>query len=268
MKKLSIFCVAAVIVLATSGVARAGFDAFVIREGGGNAPAILDNDTYVTGATEFVINAGSMKAGLGSNDINGTKIGDITKLGITRYDATSRFAAGSGAAVAPYFNIWVTDGLGNYAVVANEPSNGAIQSLFTADVVGENAYHTYDLSYDDLSDKVAKVYETPGWDTNSSWVHDLFGNRDLTFTDVASLTIAPPPASYIQITANGVGSGAPDVLDTDVAYGFNWVFGDTLSNYVSGAEGYVVGNAVVTPEPATLGLLGLGGLFIRRRRKA
>jgi hypothetical protein len=38
--------------------------------------------------------------------------------------------AGSGPAVAPYFNIWITDGLGNYAVVANEPSNPSFQPLF------------------------------------------------------------------------------------------------------------------------------------------
>ena len=205
-----------------------------------------------------------MKAGLGSDDINGITIGDITQLGITRYDDTGRFSNGSGPAVAPYFNIWVTDGMGNYAVIANEPSNAAFQSLYTTNMDGSK---TYNLSYADLSDKVAKVYETPGAGSNTSWVHAMFGAGPLTFADVASLQIAPPPASYITNAANAVGSGAPDELGTNVAYGFNWVFGDTLSNYVSGMEGYVVSNFVAAPEPASAALLALGGLALIRRRR-
>jgi len=250
-------------VLTVSGMAQAGFDAFVIREGAGGPPTIQTNDDYVPGATEFIISEGGMKAALGSNDINGITIGDITQLLITRYDDTSRFSPGSGPAVAPYFNIWVTDGNGHYAVIANEPSNPAFQPLFVSNPDGSK---TYNLSYTDLADKSAKVYETPGWNSNSSWVHNLCGDDPLTFADVASLQIAPPPASYIQDPANGVGSGAPDVLGTDVAYGFNWVFGDTLSSYVSGAEGYVVSGAAAVPEPATMSLLALGGLALIRRK--
>jgi PEP-CTERM motif len=252
-------CVSAMSFAAT---AHAGFDSFVIREGGGNPPTIQPNNVYVAGATEFVIGVGGMKAALGSNDINGITIADITQLSITRHDDTTRFSAGSGPAVAPYFNLWVTDGGTNYAVIANEPSNGAFQPLFTSNVDGSK---TYDLDYADLAGKTAKVYETPGWDTNSSWVHALFGNDPLTFADVATLQIAPPPVSYIQNVANAVGTGAPDILGTEVAYGFNWVFGDTLSNYVSGAEGYVVSDFAAVPEPASLALIGLGGLAMLRR---
>ncbi|TWT86903.1 hypothetical protein Mal64_37330 [Pseudobythopirellula maris] len=260
--------------LAMSGASLANasvFDSFVIRDSGGTPPSILANNAYVPGATEFVISASGMKAGLGSNDINGSTIGDITQLSITRHDDTTRFTAGSGPAVAPYFNVWVTDGT-NYAVIANEPSNPAFQSLFTTNGDGSK---TYDLSFADISGTVAKVYETPGWNTNSSWVHTLFGPDPLTFGDLASLTIAPPPASYILNAANGVGSGAPDVFGSHVAYGFNWVFGDTLSNYVSGAEGYVVSdfNAAAAsggaiPEPGMLtvfGMLTAMGLVARRR---
>lgn len=247
--------------------ASAAFTPIVIREGGGNPPTIQPNNTYVSGATEFVISAGGMKAAWGTDDINGGTIGDITSVSITRHDDTTRFTAGSGPAVAPYFNIWVTDGLGNFAVLANEPSNPSFQPLFTANVDGSK---TYDLSYGDLSDKVVQVYETPngGYNATNTWVHNLVGiNGPLTFADVAGLEIQSPDSAYISNPANAVGGGAPDELGSNDAYGFNWVFGDTLSNYVSGQEGYVVSNPGAVPEPGSLMLLGLGALGALRRRR-
>ena len=250
-----IFCI--------SGIANASFISYIIRDGASGSPTIQTNNGYVAGATEFLINEGSMKAGWGSNDINGFTIGDITNLSITRYDNTNRFTAGLGPAVAPYFNIWVTDGAGKYAVIANEPSNPDFQPLFETNSDGSKSYN---LSYGDLADKTAKVYETPGWNNGTSWVHNLFGTS-LTFGDLLSLQIANPDVSYIQNAANGVGTGAPDELGSNIAYGFNWVFGDTLSNYVSGDQGYVVSGASATasapiPEPATMLLFGLGLLGV------
>tara|TARA_R110002096_G_scaffold344921_2_gene537833 strand:+ start:76882 stop:77667 length:786 start_codon:yes stop_codon:yes gene_type:complete len=248
----------------TAGTASADFSSFVIRDGANGSPDILANNAYGTPAIEFVIGEGSQKAGLGSNGINGSSIGDINGLQITRHDDSTRFAGGSGPAVAPYFNIWVTDGIGNYAVIANEPSNGAFQAL---KIDNGNGSFSYDLDFSDLSDKVAKVYETAGAGDGTSWVHSLIGNSGpLTFADLSGLMIAPPPPSYIA-GGNGVSTGAPRELGTNDAYGFTWVFGDTLSNYVSGAEGYVVSGFQV-PTPGALTLLGLGGLVANRRRRA
>lgn len=263
-------CLTAVATIAAGvGSAQAAFTDFIIRNGV-NPPTIQPNNVYVPGATEFVISQTGQKAAWGSNDINGATIGQISNLGITRYDDPTRFTAGSGAAVAPYFNIWVTDGAGKYAVLANEPSDGAFQPLF---VGPPNGPKSYSLSYADLASHPVKVYETPngGGNSTTTWVHNLFGNVPLTFADVASLVIEAPSPAYIANGANNVGTGAPRQLSDYEAWGFNWVFGDTLSNYVAGMEGFVVGSPVAQaiPEPASLGLAGIAviGMIAARRRQ-
>lgn len=211
------------------------------------------------GKTEFIIDVSGEKAAIGSNDLNGMTLGSITTLAITRYDDRTLFPAGSGPAVAPYLNIWITDGLGHYAVVANEPSNPDFQPLYS---------NGYNLSFADLSDKVAKIFET----NDKSWLPN--NGVGLTWADLATFVIQAPSVAQLTAGWDGLGTGAPRELGTNVAYGVNWVFGDTLSNYVSGDDGYIVGNvrfaATTVPEPATVALLGAGlvglGLVRRRRR--
>lgn len=207
--------------------------------------------------TEFVIDDAGDKAALGSNDINGSTLGSISSVKIDRLDDRTRFPAGSGPATAPYLNFWITDGLGNYAVVANAPSNPAFQSLYN---------NGYDLSFADLANKVAKIFEND----DKSWLPN--NGVGLTFADLAGFVIQAPSVAELNIGWAGLGTGAPRELGTNVAYGVNWVFGDTLANYVSGDAGYLVENAAVTavPEPGTLALFGLGlaGLGLLRRRKA
>lgn len=265
-------CLTAVAALVVgSATAQAAFDDFIIRNSGGGNPPVIQPNGIVPGALEFIIAEGGQKAGLGSNDINGKKIGQITNVGITRYDDTTRFSAGSGPAVAPYFNVWVTDGLGKFAVLANEPSNPSFQPLFVSNGDGSKSYS---LSFADLANEPVQVYETPngGYNSTNTWVHNLVGiNGPLTFANVANLMIAAPDATYITNPANAVGSGAPDELGTNVAMGFNWIFGDTLANYQSGNAGYIVGNAVAqaVPEPATVALAGAAafGLVAAARRR-
>jgi hypothetical protein len=239
------------VALFAAQTASAGFVDFVIR----GAPTIND---LGGGQTEFVLTVGGQKAGLGSSDIDGMTLGSITSVKIDRLDDRTRFTPGSGPYVAPYLNFWITDGAGHFAVVANEPSDANFQPLFS---------NGYDLSFADLSDKVAKIYEN----SDKSWLPNL--GVGLTFADLADFVIQAPTIAQLTAGWAGLGSGAPRELGTNQAYGVNWVFGDTLANYVSGDPGYRVANAGVAalavPEPGMLVLFGAGllGLVATRRRK-
>lgn len=238
--------------LAISASAHAGFTDFIIR----GTPTI---NQPATGQTEFVLTQGGQKAALGSSDIDGRLLGSLQSVAITRLDDITRFTQGSGPAVAPYLNIWITDGAGNYAVAANEPSNPEMQVYYNGG---------YDLSFDDLRNVSVKLYEN----ADLSWLPN--NGLSLTFADLATFTIQAPTASELAGSWGGLGSGAPRELGTNRAFGVNWVFGDTLSNYVSGDPGYLVANASVSatadvPEPASILLTGLGlaaAIAARRRR--
>ena len=260
MKKMIRFSVAALTLLAASGSAMADWTSYVVREGGGSAPIIQSRDDVSTGAMEFITSLSGQKAAWSTNDVNGCTVGDLASISIERLGDN---IAVSGAPYGPYINIWVTDGSGNYAIVANEPSNAEWQP----------GNMQWDMTWDILKTKTLKVYETVGAGTNTSWVNTLTGKTtDLTFEDVSSLIIEAPSVAYIA-AGNGVGTGAPDELGTNIAYGFNWVFGDTLANYVTIGEGYIVANPIVTcsqavPAPGAVLLSGLGislAGFIRRR---
>lgn len=265
MKFTTTLLAAAGLALVASAASASAFTSYIIRNGAGNVPPqILSNNTYVPNATEFVISAGSMKAGWGTNDQNGVTLGNITRLAITRHDDTTRFSAGSGPAVAPYFNIWITNGT-QFAVVANEPSNPSFNAFRTS---GPGNGLTYDFSIADIANEPAKIYETAGSGGTNTWVHQELGKvgQTLTFSDLVNYVIQAPSAAYIT-GPNSVGSGAPRELGTNTAYGINWIFGDTLSNYVSGMEGFVVSNPIAIPAPASASLLALGGLLAARRRR-
>ena len=84
LRRIAFSIIATLSILTITPQAIAGFTAFEIR----NTPTIIDNG----GSMEFIIDGGGDKAGLGSNDINGSTLGDIVNLHIDRLDDRTRFA--------------------------------------------------------------------------------------------------------------------------------------------------------------------------------
>ena len=231
------------IAIAASQNAHAGFVDFIIR----GTPTIIHN----VGDTEFVITGAGSKAALGSNDVNGRTLGDIGSLSIDRFDDRTRFGAATGSYNAPYLNFWITDGLGNFAVAAN-----ASQPLYN------DGYH---MGAADLGGLDVWIYEN----SDKTWLPN--NGVGLKFSDLSAFVILAPTVAQFTTGWSGLTGGAPRELGSNVAYGVNWVFGDTLANYVSGSDGYIVANANVgvVPEPGTYAMMfaGLGALGIVSRRR-
>ena len=238
MKKFIIICVVVLMVSSMVWAADvAGWNAFVIRNSnvGNIAPTISDP----VGGKLFQIVLAGQKAGWGTNNMNGKTIGDIQLMSIARDSSVTGWG--------PYMNFWVTDGRGGYAVISNEPSNTGEWTTGTA----------YNTTWDVLKNATTWVYEVsasigfklPNGVTTYTAIPAGTVTPHFTFNDFAGYTIATP-------TSHWGGTGAPDDLNAGsyTAYGVNWVFGDTQSNYLGG---YLVSNPTVAssycPEPLLVG---------------
>lgn len=243
-----------IVAVSSFASAEVTWETFVIR---GDAE-IAENQTApdtTTGWTLFDVSSSGEKAGWATNYANGYTIGDIQSLSISRYVGST-----GDTTWAPYFNIWVVDSAGNFAVLANEPSHTTEYTNY-----GETAYDmTWDGSLSTATTWVYEVDSTEGFilpDGSTTYGSLGAGTADpFTFADFADYTILAP-------TVEWGGSGAPDDLNAGIytAYAFNWIFGDTQSNYVGG---HLAQNPtlVMVPEPATMALMALGGLLLRKRK--
>lgn len=258
MKKAAMIC--SVVLMINSMVsADPSWNTFVIRNANDspyNSPTITENPEGYEGWTSFGINESGQKAGWATDYMNGRTIGEIASLSIIRHETVDGYG--------PYFNIWITDGLGGYAVLANEPSHTTEYTAY-----GETAYDmTWDGALKNATSWVYEVDSTQGFklpDDTTTYSNLGAGTPDpFHFDDFANYTIATP-------TSEWGGTGAPDDLyaDTYTAYGFNWVFGDTQDNYT---DSYLVRDptlvAVPIPGAVLLGILGLGAVGIKLRKFA
>lgn len=251
----------ALLVGGTAQAAVIDFEAFSIR-GGGTATELPGQD-----GVEFVTAVGGDKAGYGTSYFNGMDFGDLTSISFDVENAPGPWM--------PYINIWITDGAGNYAIIANEPSNLPLSAYYDYSSGGKQYIDPNELGDENPTISVNfaamdyKIYETTstGVGSNLGW---LGGDNSITYAELVTggWAIANP-------TTWG-GTGAPKG-----GHGFNLVYGDTLSNYVSGADGYIISNVTINgnleagavvpiPAAAPLGLLGMGliGLISRHRKKS
>jgi hypothetical protein len=237
----------------TAQAAVIDFEEFWIR-GGGTATELPGQD-----GVEFVTAVGGDKAGYGTSYFDGMQFESLQSVSFLIENAPGPWM--------PYINIWITDGLGNYAIVANEPSNPEYNPYYANyPYAADNTQVSLNLT--GMTFKIHETLQVPNPpNTNYGW---LGGDSFITYAELAASnwTIADP--------TNWGGTGAPKA-----GHGFNLVYGDTLSNYVSGDEGYVISNVTINgnleagavvpiPAAAPLGLLGMGliGLISRRRKKS
>lgn len=149
---------------------------------------------------------GGQKVGYGTKFFDGYKINSISS---TNWNLVS-----GNPGIGPYLNIWVTDGLGNYAIIASE-----------------NSYKGTDFT----TRREWKIFEYGPSTTNLNWLFDGgTGARDasqyltlegvrITLSQLSDRIIIGDPGSY---PSPNVGTGAPRG-----GYGFSLIWGDTQSNF-------------------------------------
>ena len=163
--------------------------------------------------------SGGQKVGYGTKFFDGYKINSISSVNWNLISGN--------IGIGPYLNIWVTDGLGNYAIIASE-----------------NQYRGTDFA----TRNEWKIFEFGTSTTNLNWLFDggtaardgaqyltLNGVR-ITLSQLSNRIIIGDPGVY---PAPNVGSGAPRG-----GYGFSLIWGDTQSNFTQ--KNGQIGNLTVS----------------------
>ena len=147
------------------------------------------------------------KVGYGTDFFDGQKLNSIQSVNWTLLSGNS--------GIVPYLNIWVTDGLGNYAVISSENN-----------YVGTNFSTRTEW----------KIFEYGPSKTNFDWLFDsgtgardgaqyltLNGSR-INLSQLSDRIVIGDPGIY---PSTNVGTGAPRG-----GFGFNLIWGDTQANFV------------------------------------
>lgn len=261
MKKCMILGLA----LLAGGVAQAAqiveFETFNIRNNNGTTTSPWDGNLYVQengegdGFTASTPLSGQ-KVGYGTSSFDGFQLNDLNTVDWDKISGPANLTA--------YLNIWVTDGLGNYAVISSE-----------------NDYRGTNF----LTRTEWKIFEFGPSNSNFNWLFDSgTGGRNNQYLqrNGSNVTLADLSNNIVVFAGpvgptTGVGTGAPRG-----GYGFNIIWGDTAANFTNGnpytvdnvtvqwnGEDYQAGAVVPIPAAAGLGMLGMGltGFMARLRKK-
>jgi len=269
-------CVSAV--AANQTATYSDFSANVIRDGagGGYTTSASSNATAET----FTITAvGGGKVAIGTSAVNGHPVSDFRNFKF------SNSVTNISDSQIVYPNFWATDGGGNYAFVAMHHLSGQAQldrpiydemtstggmgeSFFGA--LGVRVYATDTSSLDWLFPGCVRMAKFGGWDSALWKTSNGTTNDPVLISDIGGLLFGSPftSATIPGVTGNTdwsyAGTGDPQMPDT-----FYLMGGDTSGSVENYA--YTLGNFGLeyAPEPASMTLLGLGGLGMlwRRRRK-
>lgn len=223
MKRLLTICAVVNLIILSNVSFATDWTPFIIRNANttGDAPTYSLTDGVLS--VDVDSTTGGQKVGYGTSYLDGQRLDSLFRFQVVRLDEHENV-------YAPYINIWVTDGT-HYAVLALEPSH---YSDFD---------WTHDLSAADYLSIEPWIFETDT--TDLSWIlpgavydgkYIKVAGVVMTIADIGHLTIKPPTPAEFAAGLPGVGSGAPRELGTNIAYGFNLLFGDTQSNYIGGYQ--------------------------------
>jgi len=279
----SALVMAAVVMLAGAGWADTAtypdFSGNVIRDGtSGTYTTSVSTDAV---AETFTITAvGGGKVAIGTSAVNGLAVDDFVNFGFTNSVTTLNDSQ------IVYPNFWVTDDGSHYAFVAMTYFSGQAQldrpiydEMISATGMGETffealgvrVYGTDTSTLDWLYPGCVRMAKFGSWDSALWKSADTATNDPVLMSDIGSLLFGSPftTATVPGISGNTdwtyAGTGDPQIPDT-----WYLMCGDTsgsVENY-----DYTLSNIELeyVPEPATLGLLALGGglSLMRRRRRA
>lgn len=208
------------------------FEIFNIRNNSGSILApwetdIILNENAAGDGFTFGTPRGGQKVGYGTNFFDGVKLNTIETVN------WNWLSVPANSGIVPYLNIWVTDGLGNYAVIASE-----------------NNYKGTDFG----TRTEWKVFEFGVSSSNLDWLFDsgtgaksatqylTHNGINATLSELSDRIVIGDPGVY---PSPNVGTGAPRG-----GYGFNLIWGDTQSNFIA-PNGLQIGGLTVTASGVT-----------------
>jgi hypothetical protein len=197
-----------------------------------DANVILEENVAGDGFT-FATPQGGQKVGYGTNYFDGRPINTIESVDFVKVFGMLK------PGVIPYLNIWVTDGAGNFAIIASENIyTGTDFSTRTEWKVFESAgnacigdCNALDWLFDDGSQagRVNQYLTNDGANTTLAELGD-------------NIVIVAGPSTYASAF---IGTGAPRG-----GFGFNIIWGDTQDNFAQ-AAGSKISNLTVTRAGVT-----------------